>query len=492
MITHLLVSTLALGIAILAARLLPLTARTRHMLLLAGLAKFAIPSSAIATLLRAFGAAPTPVMMPLRIFGGGTPATPTTTHINWLPYAWAAIAALLLGRWLILRARTVSAALRTSSAPSQREVDALAFARRTLNITTPVDVVRSPVCEAPAVVRILRPVIVLPSHCDALDDDELRTLLLHECTHVARRDNLVSAFVSLAAALLWFHPLVWLAVRELAITREQACDEAVSDAAQSNESYLSALTKICRAVLASRTAGASCMASANLSERIEHLMSYARLKEKAFSHRAVLAAAIIAVLTITTAATALSFERKESNLRQIYRLSFHVTPTINSVTFLIEVTDLESGKIVWAPKISSNPGDWATARTTKGPHDIELRVQGMRDGSATLLIFVKQAGELVQRNVYTYTPQAAAASAPPKSEFTGEPISLDLKDADLKDVLNTFAAITGLDVAMSRDVEGKKVTISVKDVPWDEALDRIARENGLHVTVDGKVIHFSK
>jgi hypothetical protein len=220
-------------------------------------------------------------------------------------------------------------------------------------------------------------------------------------------------------------------------------------------------------------------------------MSYTTLKEKAFSHRTVLIAAIAGVLTITTAATALSFERKESNLRQIYRLSFHVTPTINSVTFLIEVTDLESGKIVWAPKIVSNPDAWATARTTRGAHDIELRVQGMRDGSATLLIFVKQAGELVQRNLYTFTPQAASAP-PAKSEFTGEPISLDLKNADLKDVLNTFAAITGLDVAMSRDVEGKKVTISVKDVPWDEALDRIARENGLHVTVSGRVIHFSK
>ena len=56
MISHLVLSTLVLAIAIAAARLLPLTARTRHALLLAGLAKFAIPPA----LLTAIGFRPTP------------------------------------------------------------------------------------------------------------------------------------------------------------------------------------------------------------------------------------------------------------------------------------------------------------------------------------------------------------------------------------------------------------------------------------------------
>jgi hypothetical protein len=43
---HLILSTIVLGIALLAARLLPLTARTRYAVILCGIAKFAIPTSA--------------------------------------------------------------------------------------------------------------------------------------------------------------------------------------------------------------------------------------------------------------------------------------------------------------------------------------------------------------------------------------------------------------------------------------------------------------
>lgn len=487
MISHLVVSTLVLAIALIAARLLPLTARTRHALLLAGLAKFAIPPA----LLTAIGFRPTPaaIPIPLRVFGGGEALAAASQPINWIPYAWGAVALLILGRWLILRTRTIAAALRTSSAPSAREVEALAFARRTLGITTPIDVVRSPICEAPAVLRILRPTIVLPWHaCDALDDDELRTLLLHECAHVARRDNLVSALETLAAALLWFHPLVWLALRDLAVAREEACDEIVSDAIPSTDAYLGALTKICRAVLAARTAGASCMASAKLNERIEHLMNYGRLKQTALSHRAVLASAIAALLAITTAATALSFEKKE-NLRQIYKLNFTVTPYGRQWMIATDVIDIASATTVWSPKVTGHPNIWATTTTKKGEHDLELRIRWQLDGSAELFLFVKQDGELVQRNLYTYTPKA---TPPAESKYSGAPISINLKDADLKDVLNTFAQLTGLDVAMTKEVEGKRVTIAVKDMPWDEALERIALDTGVKITVDGKVIRAHK
>jgi len=489
---HLILSTLVLAIAIAAARLLPLTARTRHALLLAGLAKFAIPPA----LLTAIGFRPTPTAIPmtLRVFGGGDAIATATQQVNWLPYAWGAIALLIFARWAILRTRTIAAALRTSSAPSAREVDALAFARRALNIKTAIDVVRSPICEAPAVLRVLRPTIVLPSHaCDALDDEELRTLMLHECAHVARRDNLVSALETLAAALLWFHPLVWLALRDLSVAREEACDEAVSDAIPSTDAYLGALTKICRAVLAARTAGASCMASAKLNERIEHLMSYGRLKQTALSHRAVLASAIAALLAITTAATALSFEKKE-NLKQIYRLNFSVTPPGPDMVIAANVVDRASGATVWSPKVTAHPNVWATMTKKDGEHDIELRARVQLDGSVEMFIFVKDDGELVQRNLYTYTPKTTPKTTPPpaSSKYTGAPISINLQDADLKDVLNTFAQITGLDVAMTKDVEGRRVSINVTDMPWDEALDRIARENGLKITIDGKVIRVHK
>jgi type IV pilus assembly protein PilQ len=71
--------------------------------------------------------------------------------------------------------------------------------------------------------------------------------------------------------------------------------------------------------------------------------------------------------------------------------------------------------------------------------------------------------------------------------FTGEPISLNLKDADIKDVLRTFAQLTGLNIAVDPDVHGS-VTVDFVDVPWDQALDLILRQNRLSYVLDGNVM----
>lgn len=103
----------------------------------------------------------------------------------------------------------------------------------------------------------------------------------------------------------------------------------------------------------------------------------------------------------------------------------------------------------------------------------------------------------VQENVFeepVATPSAAAStlggsrtlSAGPRV-FNGEPISLNLKDADLQDVLRTFAELTGLNIAVDPGVRGL-VTVDFVDVPWDQALDLILRQNGLTWTIEGNVM----
>jgi len=75
--------------------------------------------------------------------------------------------------------------------------------------------------------------------------------------------------------------------------------------------------------------------------------------------------------------------------------------------------------------------------------------------------------------------------------YTGEPISLNLKDADIKDVLRTFAQLTGLNIAVDPDVGGS-VTVDFIDVPWDQALDLILRQNGLTYVLEGNVMRVGK
>jgi type IV pilus assembly protein PilQ len=71
--------------------------------------------------------------------------------------------------------------------------------------------------------------------------------------------------------------------------------------------------------------------------------------------------------------------------------------------------------------------------------------------------------------------------------FSGERISLDLKDADLRDVLKAFAKIGRFNLAVDPDVKGS-VTVRLENVPWDQALDVILRMNGLGYVVEGKVL----
>jgi beta-lactamase regulating signal transducer with metallopeptidase domain len=481
-IEHLLVSTAILAVAMAAARFLPLTARTRYAVLLCGVAKFAVPTAV-------FRFVPaTAVPAPLRILGGGAAgvAAPSSSSIHWIPIVWATIALLLLGRWLLLRTRTIATALREPAAVSARELAAVRDGRATMRIDVAVDAIRSAICEAPAVLRIVRPVIVLPAHgCDELSDDELRSLVLHECAHVARRDNLAAVLQMLAASLLWFHPLVWLASRALAVAREEACDEAVADAMHGTDAYVSALTKICHAIVAPRTAGASCMASTKMKERMEHLMSYQTIKGKAWSHRAMLALGAGMIALSTLAATATSQTQAEK-----YRLAYTVDPIGNQLTFNVTVTNQMTGEVVAHPRLTTRAGvrgrmEPGNEVGPAGSPRIQITVDPRIDGSGTITLDVFENETLVQHSEESYAPGAAPR------RYTGEPVSINLKDADLRDVLATFGQLTGHTIDMASDVTAS-VTVNVVNVPWDRVLDDILNRHGLVAEIDGKTIHVTK
>jgi len=78
-----------------------------------------------------------------------------------------------------------------------------------------------------------------------------------------------------------------------------------------------------------------------------------------------------------------------------------------------------------------------------------------------------------------------------EKQFTGEPISLRLKDADIKDVLRTFAALTNLNIVVDPSVSGS-VTVDLHDVPWDQALDLILRINGLDYVLENNVLRVAQ
>jgi len=75
-------------------------------------------------------------------------------------------------------------------------------------------------------------------------------------------------------------------------------------------------------------------------------------------------------------------------------------------------------------------------------------------------------------------------------KYTGEPISVNLKDVDLKDFFRLIHEISGLNVVLDPNVKGG-LTIVLDDVPWDQALDIVLKNNDLARQLDGNVLRIA-
>lgn len=85
---------------------------------------------------------------------------------------------------------------------------------------------------------------------------------------------------------------------------------------------------------------------------------------------------------------------------------------------------------------------------------------------------------------------APVTSAPAATKYTGEPISVNLKDVDLKDFFRLIHEISGLNIVLDPNVRGT-VTLVLDDVPWDQALDIVLRNNGLDRELQGRVLRIA-
>jgi type IV pilus assembly protein PilQ len=89
--------------------------------------------------------------------------------------------------------------------------------------------------------------------------------------------------------------------------------------------------------------------------------------------------------------------------------------------------------------------------------------------------------------------QKAQAGQQPAStgpKYTGEPISVNLKDVDLKDFFRLIHEISGLNVVLDPNVHGT-LTVVLDDVPWDQALDIVLKNNDLARELEGNVLRIA-
>ncbi len=86
-----------------------------------------------------------------------------------------------------------------------------------------------------------------------------------------------------------------------------------------------------------------------------------------------------------------------------------------------------------------------------------------------------------------YKPQTIAAE---DNRYSGEVLSLKFKDADLRDVVLYLAEFANLNVVFDSDVRGV-VTCNLQDVPWDQALDIVLKQNKMGKSIEGNVLRIA-
>lgn len=145
----------------------------------------------------------------------------------WLAWLWiiGVLAVSAVPLWNLLRYRLVVA----RAAPLRgRTLELLEQCRERAGLRRPIRLLESAEVPAPAVLGWLFPVLLLPPGMAArLNAPQLRHVFLHELAHVRRHDILTNWLSTLAQALHWFNPFVWLALRAMRTDMEQACDARV-------------------------------------------------------------------------------------------------------------------------------------------------------------------------------------------------------------------------------------------------------------------------
>jgi type IV pilus assembly protein PilQ len=85
---------------------------------------------------------------------------------------------------------------------------------------------------------------------------------------------------------------------------------------------------------------------------------------------------------------------------------------------------------------------------------------------------------------------SSSSIAQPSRQYTGRKITLDFKDADIRNIFRLIAEVSDLNIIIGDEVKGR-VTIRLVEVPWDQALEVILQTQSLGMVRTGNVIRIA-
>ncbi len=130
----------------------------------------------------------------------------------------------------------------------------------------------------------------------------------------------------------------------------------------------------------------------------------------------------------------------------------------------------------------------AGAADADSANDQELVVDGKAVSLASHAAAEDAQVPAVESSVTSVRTAAGAGSR--KQRYTGQRISFEFKDIDIHNLLRIFADISKKNIIVGDNVSGK-VTIKLRNVPWDQALDIVLKSKGLDKEEFGNIIRIA-
>jgi bla regulator protein blaR1 len=147
-------------------------------------------------------------------------STFTLLQMVWLVGVIGCLVPVAVGLWQIRRVRRHGLPWREAQITANDLACLAGFGR-------PIEVMVHEALAGPMTCGVVRPAIVFPPDARTWSEDDVQRALTHELEHVRRRDWVTLCLARVVCAVYWFHPLVWIANRQLCVNAERACDDAV-------------------------------------------------------------------------------------------------------------------------------------------------------------------------------------------------------------------------------------------------------------------------
>lgn len=241
---------------------------------------------------------------------------------------------------------------------------------------------------------VLRPTVLLPTSAMDWPESRVRNVLMHELAHIARWDWPMQMMAELAWGIYWFHPLAWIAARELRRESERACDDRVLNSGVKASDYASQLLELASTLKNFRGSWSSALAIAGQSslERRFRAMLNPAVERRSLSRATRRLMILLATLVLVPLAA----------VRMPAQDAAKIGGTISDPSGLpianatIAMTDQKTHQVQMTT--SDREGKYLFLGMAPGEYELRVMKQGFAETRATLSTF-GAALEMLQNNI---------------------------------------------------------------------------------------------